>query len=219
MQNVRAFFEKKGDARFLSHLDVMRCFTRALKRTKLDVWYTQGFNSHIYLVFSNPLSLGFESEYETVDFRIVSDDEIDFDDVKEKINLSLPEGIKVVRCDYPLNTHNEILYSEWSIVIPGPEDVLYESFGSFLNQDVIQISRTNKKGQVKTENAIDYIKSIKYENTNGNLIVNAILMSSNSASLNPSVLLKAFLEFAGIEENDYRICRKTLLLNNMKPFK
>ena len=219
MQNVRAFFEKKGDARFLSHLDVMRCFTRALKRTKLDVWYTQGFNSHIYLVFSNPLSLGFESEYETVDFRMISDDEIDFDDVKERINLSLPDGIRVFKCDNPLNTHNEIMYSEWYIAVPGPEDDLYEAFRSFLSQDVIQISRTNKKGQVKTENAIGYIKSVKYEKTKGELSIHAILMSSNSASLNPSVLLKAFLEFAGVEENDYRICRKTLLLNNMKPFK
>ena len=84
MQNVRVFFRKTGDARFLSHLDVMRCFTRALKRSGFDVWYTQGFNTHIYLMFASPLSLGFESEYEPMDFRINGDEPVTFNQIALK---------------------------------------------------------------------------------------------------------------------------------------
>ena len=218
MQNIRAFFVKKGDARFLSHLDLMRCFSRALKRSKLDVWYTQGFNSHIYLMFSSPLSLGFESEYETMDFRIVSDNSVDFDDIKEKINHSLPSGVSVFNCAYPVSNHNDITFSEWSILLGGNSSELYDSFSNFLDQETILVSRTNKKGQIKNENALDYIKTVNFKIEGDNLLIEAVLRSDNSSSLNPNLLIKTFLDYAGTKEEDVRICRKKLLLNNMNTF-
>ena len=92
LQTIRVFFEKKDIARYLSHLDLMRCFTRAVKRTGADVWYTEGFNPHLYLMFPAPLSLGFESEYEVVDMRM--EEEQDLGLFVEKLNEALPSGIQ-----------------------------------------------------------------------------------------------------------------------------
>ena len=61
MITVRIRFEKTGEAAYISLLDLQRVFHRILKRSGLPVYYTQGFNPHIYLSFACPLSLGQES--------------------------------------------------------------------------------------------------------------------------------------------------------------
>ena len=58
MITVRIRFEKTGEAAYISLLDLQRVFHRILKRSGLPVYYTQGFNPHIYLSFACPLSLG-----------------------------------------------------------------------------------------------------------------------------------------------------------------
>ena len=219
MQTVRVFFTKKEDARFLSHLDLMRCFTRALKRSGMDVWYTQGFNSHIYLMFASPLSLGFESEYETMDFRLLNDDEVDYRYVVDRINQALPAGIRAYEASIPVHDHNEIAFSDWSIIISGNSELLSESIRKFLNQEEIVITRTTKKGLQKQENAVEYIKAISYRKNDDSLEISAVLRSDSSSSLNPGLLVNTFLDYAEIKDADVRICRKRLLLNNMNPFK
>ena len=49
MITVRIRFEKTGEAAYISLLDLQRVFHRILKRSGLPVYYTQGFNPHIYL--------------------------------------------------------------------------------------------------------------------------------------------------------------------------
>ena len=66
--DVRAVFKKTGRAIFISHLDVMRLMQRTFKRAKLPVWFSKGYNPHVYLMFPLPLSLGVSSECEVMDF-------------------------------------------------------------------------------------------------------------------------------------------------------
>ena len=50
MKSVRVFYRKNGPLRFVSHLDMSRLVTRMLRRTGLEVWYTEGFNSRLYIL-------------------------------------------------------------------------------------------------------------------------------------------------------------------------
>ena len=61
MKNVRVFFEKHGPCKYISHLDTNRVMLRAIGKSRLDIWYTEGFNRHAYITFALPLSLGFAS--------------------------------------------------------------------------------------------------------------------------------------------------------------
>ena len=74
MTTIRIWFTKTGEAFYISLLDLQRVMQRALKRSGLPVWYTLGFNPHIYMTFAAPLSLGQESLAETVDFKCYSCD-------------------------------------------------------------------------------------------------------------------------------------------------
>ena len=88
MYDVRIFFSKTGRARYISHLDLNRCMQRALKRSGLPVVYTQGFNPHIRNTFALPLSLGYEGETETMDFRL--EPELPLEEVARRLRESLP---------------------------------------------------------------------------------------------------------------------------------
>ena len=92
-QKVRLFFTKLDRAKYISHLDMNRCMSRALKRSGLPVWYTGGFNPHMYLTFPLPLSLGCESSYECVDLKMTR--EVALDSIAEKVNACLPPDIQV----------------------------------------------------------------------------------------------------------------------------
>lgn len=70
MTTVRVWFTKTGEAAYISLLDLQRVMQRALKRSGLPVWYTQGFNPHIYMTFAAPLALGQESLVESLDCRM-----------------------------------------------------------------------------------------------------------------------------------------------------
>ena len=218
MQNVRVFFRKVGDARFLSHLDVMRCFTRAVKRSGFDVWYTQGFNTHIYLMFASPLSLGFESEYEPMDFRIISDDPVDGQDVIRRLNSGLPDGLSVFASSAPVHEHTDVAFSEWEIEVFGDGPELYRLFSEFISRDEIPVTRKNKKGVEKTENAAESIRKISCEDLGDRLAVNAVLRSDTNSSLNPALLINSFLSWCGKESADVRVRRKKLLLADMTDF-
>ena len=95
LKNVRLFFKKSGPLRFVSHLDMNRVMTRLLRLSKVPVWYTEGFNRHPYITFALPLSLGFASELEIMDFRLESDD-FDIKKAEQMIAAVCPEGIEVI---------------------------------------------------------------------------------------------------------------------------
>ena len=68
----RLKFSKLNMAKYISHLDLLRCFTRSIMRAELPVKYSNGFNPHQKITFSLPLSIGVTSDSEFVD--------IDFED-------------------------------------------------------------------------------------------------------------------------------------------
>lgn len=89
----RALFEKTGNARYISHLDLMRVFQRAFKRAGLPLTHTQGFNPRPSVSIALPLSLGVESRCELLDFDL--EVPLDCGEIREKLNASLVEGVFV----------------------------------------------------------------------------------------------------------------------------
>jgi radical SAM family uncharacterized protein len=67
----RVSFEKLGDARYLSHRNVMDVLERALRAARVPVRYTEGFNPHIRLSMGPALPLGQESRHELFDLDAV----------------------------------------------------------------------------------------------------------------------------------------------------
>jgi len=93
---IEAVFCKKGALRYISHLDIVRLFQRAVRRAGLPVTLSQGFTPHYRIGFSNALKLGVESEGENAVFTI--DGWMDPEEFKKRINEKLPEGVNIISC-------------------------------------------------------------------------------------------------------------------------
>ena len=65
--NVRVRFAKYGAVKFIGHLDVLRYFQKAVRRSGLKIAYSQGFHPHQIMSFASPLGVGITSEGEYMD--------------------------------------------------------------------------------------------------------------------------------------------------------
>ena len=86
-------YEKKGRTRFLSHLDMVRILTRALRAACLPVSYSAGYRSRPRVSFGPPLPLGFTSTCEYFDVELETAPQ---EDPLKALNTFLPEGIRLV---------------------------------------------------------------------------------------------------------------------------
>ncbi len=108
MKSVRIWFEKKGAACYISHLDLTRCMSRALKLSRLPVWYTEGFNPRIYMTYAMPLSLGVQGERECMDIRLT--EERDCTKIIAALNEKLPKDIRALHAAEPRQKLEEIAF-------------------------------------------------------------------------------------------------------------
>jgi radical SAM-linked protein len=67
MQRLRIRFSRGEEVKFISHLDVMRFWQRALKRANIPLAYSQGFTPHPKISLAAPLPVGVTSEAELMD--------------------------------------------------------------------------------------------------------------------------------------------------------
>lgn len=67
MQRLRVRFGRGEEIKYISHLDLMRFWERALRRAGLSLAYTEGFNPHPRISLAAPLSVGVTSEAELMD--------------------------------------------------------------------------------------------------------------------------------------------------------
>ena len=87
----RARFSKVGRIRFLGHLDLMRGLLRALRRSRVSLIYSQGFNPKPKVALGPALSVGIASEGEYLDLE--TSRRLDPESDIARINDALPDGL------------------------------------------------------------------------------------------------------------------------------
>jgi len=184
MTPIRIWFEKTGRAKYISHLDLMRAMTRAVRRAALPLWYTEGFNPHPYLAFPLPLPLGQEGLREAMDLRLV--EPISFDEVRVRLNEVLPEGLRVLAVAEPWAKPGEIKAAEYRIVMDGDT----AKAEALLHEGRLTAKKMGKKGRRKVEKEIELTPLIMRYEFNGN-VLNCVLAAGSEVNLNPALLLGA----------------------------
>jgi len=100
---IKFIFTKKGPMKYISHLDLMRLFMRALRRADLPVKLTQGFTPHPKLSIKRALKLGIESENEEA--SIVLKEQVSPEEFKERLQKQFPQGIEIKNVEGNLNQY------------------------------------------------------------------------------------------------------------------
>jgi radical SAM-linked protein len=89
---IRLRFSKRGDLRFTSHHDLMRCLERMVRRAEIPLAHSQGFTPRPKIVFASPLALGIEGRDEVVDIELT--EPIDPADLMRRLTEVSPQGFE-----------------------------------------------------------------------------------------------------------------------------
>ncbi|MBP0964595.1 MAG: DUF2344 domain-containing protein [Oscillospiraceae bacterium] len=217
--NLRAVYAKYGNAKYFSHLDLMRTMQRAIKRSGIPIWYTEGFNPHIYLNFPVALPLGTESYVEPMDFSVV--EECDLDELRDKLDNAMPPGLNIISVKPQIMKNTDVVSAEYDVTLSSEnlsaEDVI-EGFRSFLSADTIEIhKRSKKKGEVIVD-IKPHVIVTDISSEDGLAFMHFKLPAGNSFNLNVNTVLDAFTDKTGISVNTVCIKRTKITAINGEDF-
>lgn len=221
MREIRLRFSKTGQAKYISHLDTNRVFSRAISRAKLNIWYTEGFNPHPYMSFSLPLSLGVESLCENMDIRLL--DEISDREVMQRMNDALPVGIRVVDVYENFMDCHEIAYSDYVYKIEFDDnDEAMQKIKDILDAPTIMAQKKAKQGRrrvMKETDIKEYIAKYNVSVRDKSVVINARLLAGPDKNLNPVLLFNTIIGLAGLDYQWNSISRIRLLTKDLKEYK
>lgn len=189
---------KKGDAlKYIAHLDTLRAFIRALRRSRLPIAYSQGFNPHPIISFLMPLSLGFTSNCEMVDIGFA--EEISYEEAAERLDQALPPGFTVTGAAAPVHKPAEITEAEYSVTFHSPLPS-QEEVDAFFGQSSLVVPKKSKRG-MKEVDIMPMIHRASYQDG----VLTLRLAAGNTENLNPELVLSHFCKETPW---DYQICRE-----------
>ncbi len=128
MNRLRVRFRRGAEVRFISHLDMIRLWQRALSRAGIALAYSEGFNPHPRISLAAPLALGITSEAELMDVFLAR--YISPHSFTSLVSRQLPAGIEILQV-YQIATtmpslQSQVRYAEYRVEVAaeeGPEDV------------------------------------------------------------------------------------------------
>lgn len=92
---LRFHFAKRGPLRYISHLDLARIWERLLRRAKLNVVYSQGFNPRPKIQLAAALPLGYASRCEVLDVWLDQPDAPSLAGLRDLLRSVAPEGLEI----------------------------------------------------------------------------------------------------------------------------
>jgi radical SAM family uncharacterized protein/radical SAM-linked protein len=205
VMRVRLRLSKKGIVRFISHLEQIEVFRRAIRRSKLPIAFTGGFSPNIKASYGLPLSVGQESLSEYIDLYLI--EKVSLEEIKDNISKVLPSGFNL------LDVKRVPLYfPSIDSLINAAEFKVYNArisqgkIISFLDRDKIIVTKEKKK-IIKEINIRPLIKSIFIDGND----IDLILSFNREQFIKPEIVLK---ELYGdkIEAQNFLIERSALYI-------
>lgn len=214
---VKIRFSESGALTYVSHLDINRAVMRGLVKSKLPLYYTEGFNPIPKLTFASPLSVGCGGENELARIKLVEDvpDSVIF----ERLKASMPDGIEVLEVYSSDSNFKEIAWAEnvidFKCTVPeNAEKALEKEFTA----PVTVLKKT--KSSEKEVDISPFFKDISFERTDGGMKIRVFTCADNTNYLNPEYIAKVALRV--LSENDggyHTVTRKQFYKANGEVFR
>lgn len=221
---VRIKFAKYDTMKFISHLEVMRYFQKAVRRSGLDVAYSEGFNPHQIMSFAAPLGVGQTSESEYFDIELHTAPSME--ELVERLNAVMTDGMYILAAEelpppvpqVKRETAMALVAASSYLVMKKDgyeeDDIsieqLKEKFAQFISQETIPVIKKTKKAETE----VDLAKLIfeasstgeitKFSGQYKNGLVFYMLLSAGSVNnIKPDTVMEAFYTFLGKDYNPH----------------
>lgn len=191
----RLLFEKKGNAVWISHLDLMRLFQRAFKRAGLPLKHSQGYSPRPYVSVILPLSVGVESVCELLDFDL-DGESVSNDQIKERLNNALTEGVRVLDVYEEGAKIKQLALLDCAVTLEydrGVPEGAVEGITELFARDSLLIEKKGKNGPTQ-QDIIPMIRKITTAAGESEIVLLALVCCQNPA-LNPMQLAAAVSKY------------------------
>lgn len=188
----RIFFDKYGEMRFISHLDMLRFTDRLLKKAHIPMKYSQGFHPRPKISLGNPVSLGTEAYNEIMDIEL--NEFMSNEEVMERMNSAAVPGFRVNKVETIEDKRSIVeIYTNALFEITGEKSDI-DKLEALFNQDEI-IEVKEKKGKVTERNLGERV--IEFVRDGNTIKLELVNTSPNS-----------FLILANVDVKDVHIIKK-----------
>ncbi len=197
---IRFQFQRGEELKFIGHLDILRLFERAFKRTELPVAYSKGYNPRPQIVFGQPMPLGLTSDGEFADIELIGNHNPE--EIICKINSSLPPGIRVVYAREKINRSNLM-----GLIDAARYRIGFEAYKEFdinqmieniQNSSVINVVKKTKSGE-KEMNIRPFIYDLSGNADGGTGCFSVMLGAGQDNNIRPELFLTGLSLLSGIE--------------------
>ena len=212
----RILFEKKGNAVWISHLDLMRLFQRAFKRAGLPLTHTQGFNPRPSVSIALPLSVGVESNCELLDFDL-DGDKVANRIVRGKLNDYLLPGIRVIKVYDNGQKIKNLALLDTVVTLEydhGVPEGAVEKLEAFFAGEEIFVEKKTKTNGIQDQNIAPMIKALEVVQADENTVLLNARVCCQNPTLNPMQLHGAIVRHLPELTPDFAKCARVELYDN-----
>lgn len=204
-------FTKDDSVKYVSHLDMVRLFGRAMRRAGIEISFSQGFNPHPIMNFAHPLGVGISSECELIEIGVEGNSAPA--EILEKLSDKMPEGFKLlnIKPSEKKSPFSGLKFAKYEIEFFGE----FSGISKMMEMEHIITEKKTKSG-VKETDIRPMIKSAALlEREEGRALIETVLCCGDP-NLKPELFVKVIEETGCGKAEFFRICRKALLNEDKK---
>ena len=222
-KTLRIKFKKTGNLQYISHLDLVRTVHKMLVRSKMPLWYTEGFNPKPKMVFSSSMSIGLQSECEFLDVKITND--VELESVTDALNACSTDELVFLSAYYPTVKFTEIRWASYHISIETenpPEDLACRCKEVLAGKPLV-VNKFTKSGKKDIDISPSVFDVEASDTEYGKAEIDLMIYSENGSFLNPEYLISALKDKLGILRGDllknkYSVVRTCIYDENKNVF-
>lgn len=212
VQRLRVKFARGAEIEYISHLDVMRAWERALRRATIPLAYSHGFHPQPRIALAAPLPVGVTSEGELMDVFLCQ--RLQPREFLNKVRPQLPPGLEILDVrEVPLeepSLQSRVRFADYRADIrsdlPGWE--IEERVRQLLEATEV-LGERRREGKVRRYNLRPLVERLVVESWNESKRLRMRLRNSPSGAARPDEVVEAL----GLERHAARVHREHLLLD------
>lgn len=193
-------FSKTENSSLVAHVDTLRAVTYIVRRAKVAVEYSKGFNPHMELGFSSPISLGVESVAEYVSAKAEMQP-----DILAKLNANCPKGMTFVALfEKNVNLAATFNRAEYILTANGIGDVIEQVLAPSYT-----ITHTEKKIEVSKDVSSKIFSAERIDQNTAKVV-----LACGNANLRPDRLVLHLMKENNLT-GDYKILKTKMFVDDL----
>jgi radical SAM-linked protein len=216
VRRLRVSYERGRQLQYVSHLDMMRFWERALRRAHVPVSYSEGFTPHAQIALGAPLSVGMTSRGELMDIFLA--EEWTPEQLERAVALQLPPGISVTSVvEVPVGApslQSQVRAAEYAFHLRDGADLgdVAARIAALLARESVPWEHRREQ-ETKRYDLRPLVLELRLEQCGGGAVIVAVLRAEEAGTARPDQVVAALELSAAVE----RIERLALVLAQPVP--